>query len=92
MASWLREHSPRTFEELSIPLNLRQALTSASLSPNPPNLLITGPAGVGKTASWKLVARQMLGPSWKSTTHILQCRDISKTSGAMAKFENFLRP
>ena len=92
MASWLREHSPRTFEELSIPLNLRQALTSASLSPNPPNLLITGPAGVGKTASWKLVARQMLGPSWKSTTHILQCRDLAKTSGAMAKFENFLRP
>jgi DNA polymerase III delta prime subunit len=92
MASWLREHSPRTFEELSIPLNLRQALTSASLSPNPPNLLITGPAGVGKTASWKLVARQMLGPSWESTTHILQCRDLAKTSGAMAKFENFLRP
>ena len=92
MASWLRDYSPQTFEELSIPQNLCQALTSASLSPNPPNLLITGPAGVGKTASWKLVARQMLGPSWESTTHILQCRDLAKTSGAMAKFENFLRP
>ena len=92
MASWLSEHSPRTFAELSIPQNLRQALTSASLSPNPPNLLITGPAGVGKTASWKLVARQMLGPGWKSTTHILQCRDLARSSGAMAKFENFLRP
>ena len=92
MASWLSQHSPRTFAELSIPQNLRQALTSASLSPNPPNLLITGPAGVGKTASWKLVARQMLGPGWKSTTHILQCRDLARSSGAMAKFENFLRP
>ena len=92
MASWLSEHSPRTFEELAIPQNLRQALISASLSPNPPNLLITGPAGVGKTASWKLVARQMLGPGWTSTTHILQCRDLAKSSGAMAKFENFLRP
>jgi len=92
VASWLSEHSPETFEELAIPQNLRQALISASLSPNPPNLLITGPAGVGKTASWKLVARQMLGPGWKSTTHILQCRDLARTSGAMAKFENFLRP
>jgi DNA polymerase III delta prime subunit len=92
VASWLSEHSPRTFEELAIPQNLRQALISASLSPNPPNLLITGPAGVGKTASWKLVARQMLGPGWESTTHILQCRDLAKSSGAMAKFENFLRP
>ena len=92
MASWLSEHSPRTFEELSIPQNLRNSLTSASLSPNPPNLLITGPAGVGKTASWKLVARQMLGSGWESTTHVLQCRDLAKSSGAMAKFENFLRP
>jgi DNA polymerase III delta prime subunit len=92
VASWLSEHSPRTFEELAIPQNLRQALISASLSPNPPNLLITGPAGVGKTASWKLVARQMLGSGWESTTHILQCRDLAKSSGAMAKFENFLRP
>ncbi|MGY8644995.1 MAG: AAA family ATPase [Candidatus Poseidoniales archaeon] len=92
MASWLSEHSPQTFESLAIPQNLQQALTSASISPNPPNFLITGPAGVGKTASWKLVARQMLGPGWRSTTHILQCRDLARTSGAMAKFENFLRP
>ena len=92
MASWLSEHSPRTFEELAIPVNLRHTLTLASLSPNPPNFLITGPAGVGKTASWKLIARQMLGPGWHSTTHVLQCRDLAKSSGAMSKFENFLRP
>jgi len=92
VSSWLSEYSPQTFESLAMPQNLRQALTSASMSPNPPNFLITGPAGVGKTASWKLVARQMLGPGWRSTTHILQCRDLARTSGAMAKFENFLRP
>ena len=65
MASWLSEHSPQTFESLAMPQNLREALTSASMSPNPPNFLITGPAGVGKTASWKLIARQMLGPGWR---------------------------
>ena len=31
----------------------------------------------------------MLGPGWKSTTHILQARDLMRTRGAMAKFENF---
>jgi len=92
VASWLSEHSPQTFEGLAIPEKLRQTLTSASISATPPNFLITGPAGVGKTASWKLVARQMLGPGWRSTTHVLQCRDLARTSGAMAKFENFLRP
>ncbi len=92
MASWLSTHAPRTFDDLAVPTNIRESLRSASLSPEPPHLLITGPAGVGKTASWRLVARQMLGPGWKSTTHILQARDLLRTRGAMAKFEEFLRP
>lgn len=92
MASWLSTHAPRTFDDLAVPTNVREALRGVSLSPQPPHLLITGPAGVGKTASWRLVARQMLGPGWKSTTHILQARDLMRTRGAMAKFEEFLRP
>ncbi len=92
MASWLSIHAPLTFEELAVPEVVRQSLVSASLAPEPPHLLITGPSGVGKTASWRLVARQMLGPGWKSTTHVLQARDLVRTRGAMAKFEDFLRP
>ncbi len=92
MASWLSTHAPRTFDELAVPKGVRAALKSASLASEPPHLLITGPAGVGKTASWRLVARQMLGPGWKSTTHVLQARDLMRTRGAMAKFEEFLRP
>ena len=36
----------------------------------------------------------MLGkycPGWKSTTHVLQCRD-EKAKGLMGKFEEFLKP
>jgi len=92
VAGWLEYHAPRTFEELAVPITAREALLSSSISADPPHLLITGPAGVGKTASWKLVARQVLGPGWKSTTHVLQCRDLARQAGAMATFENFLRP
>ena len=28
----------------------------------------------------------------RSTTHVLQARDLAKTAGAMKKFEEFLRP
>ena len=76
MASWLSTHAPRTFDDLAVPKSVQQALKSASLATEPPHLLITGPAGVGKTASWRLVARQMLGPGWESTTHVLQARDL----------------
>jgi len=92
VASWLSTHAPHTFDELAVPKSAQEALKSASLATEPPHLLITGPAGVGKTASWRLVARQMLGPGWESTTHVLQARDLMRTRGAMAKFETFLRP
>ncbi|RJU83469.1 MAG: AAA family ATPase [Candidatus Poseidoniales archaeon] len=92
MPSWLISNAPQTFDEISIPKNVCKKLKAASLSLNPPHLLITGPAGVGKTISWKLYARQILGPGWKSTTHVLQCRDLVRQRGAMGKFEEFLKP
>ena len=92
MASWLVTEAPSRFEELAVPEAVKQTLLSTSTSVDPPHLLITGPAGVGKTACWRLFARQILGPGWKSTTHILQARDLARQRGAMATFEEFLRP
>jgi len=92
VASWLSTHAPRTFDELAVSDSIKQSLLNASIAADPPHLLITGPAGVGKTTSWRLVARQMLGPGWQSTTHVLQARDLVRTRGAMSKFEQFLRP
>jgi len=92
MASWLVTEAPSRFEELAVPEPVKQTLLSTSTSIDPPHLMITGPAGVGKTACWRLFARQILGPGWKSTTHILQARDLVRQRGAMATFEEFLRP
>ncbi|MEE2625256.1 MAG: AAA family ATPase, partial [Candidatus Thermoplasmatota archaeon] len=92
MASWLETEAPDRFDQLTVPEATQQALISYSLSPDPPHLLITGPAGVGKTTSWRLVARQILGPGWGSTTHVLQARNLIRQRGAMATFEEFLRP
>lgn len=92
MASWLVTEAPSRFEELAVPEAVKQTLLSTSTSADPPHLMITGPAGVGKTACWRLFARQILGPGWKSTTHILQARDLDRQRGAMATFEEFLRP
>ena len=92
MPSWLQTHAPKRFDELAAPESVRRALSSASLTGSPPHMLITGPAGVGKTAAWRLVARQVLGPGWRATTHVLQARDLAGTAGAMGKFEDFLRP
>ena len=92
MTSWLRAYAPRRFDELATTDAVRELLAQASLTANPPHLLLSGPSGVGKTAAWRLVARQVLGPGWRSTTHVLNARDLARTSGAMATFESFLRP
>ena len=92
MPSWLSIHAPKRFDQLAVPQKIRAQFIRASLSGDPPHLLITGPAGVGKTAAWRLVARQVLGPGWKSTCHVLQARDLSRQAGAMKNFEEFLRP
>ena len=83
MPSWLSIHAPKRFDQLAVPQKIRDQFIRASLSGDPPHLLITGPAGVGKTAAWRLVARQVLGPGWKSTCHVLQARDLSRQAGAM---------
>ncbi len=92
MESWLCAHSPKFFSELSIPLKYRETLINSSLDSNPPHILLAGPSGVGKTSTWKLLARQVLGPSWELSTHIFQARDMLNKSGAMKAFELFLRP
>ena len=92
MTVWLESYRPRYFTDLLTHPSVVEALTHLSLQANPPHLLLSGPVGCGKTAAYQLICRQVLGPSWRSTTHVLQARDIDKTSGAMATFEAFLRP
>lgn len=75
-----------------MPEAIQTNLQKVAVQANPPHLILAGPAGVGKTAAWRLIARQILGPSWKATTHILQARDLARSAGAMKTFEDFLRP
>lgn len=92
MASWLEKYPPRRFSELALDESTLETIERVSLQANPPHLLISGPPGSGKTATWNLIVRQVLGPAWRSTTHVLQAKDLVKSAGAMAAFESFLRP
>ena len=92
MTTWFSDKKPLLFSDLLLPDAVITSITRTALQANPPHLLLSGPSGSGKTAAWRLIARQVLGASWESRTHVLQARDLSRAAGAMAKFEEFLRP
>ena len=92
MSSWLVTKAPVRFDELLLPDAVKSTIERTAVQANPPHLLLSGPPGAGKTAAWRLIARQVLGPAWEARTHVLQARDLARTSGAMSKFEEFLRP
>ena len=92
MSSWLVSKAPLRFDELLYPESVRSTIERTAVHANPPHLLLSGPSGIGKTATWRLIAPQVLGPSWNARTHVLQARELDRTSGAMSKFEEFLRP
>ena len=88
---WLVRYRPTSFDDLIAPKSIRTQLVSGALSESPPHLLISGPPGCGKTTAWLMFVRQVLGPSWKGTTHIHQARDNARGK-ATATFTEFLQP
>ena len=83
MASWLETHPPRRFSDLALEESTIETIERVALQANPPHLLLSGPPGSGKTAAWRLIVRQVLGPSWRSTTHVLQAKDLAKSAGCL---------
>ena len=88
---WLVRYRPTSFDDWIAPEAIRTQLVAGAVSASPPHLLISGPPGCGKTTAWMMFARQVLGPSWKGTTHIYQARDRAKGK-ATAAFTEFIQP
>ncbi|SVD41349.1 uncharacterized protein METZ01_LOCUS394203, partial [marine metagenome] len=61
MPPWLEKYAPQIFAELALSESTRRTIESVAITSSPPHLVIAGPAGVGKTATWRLIARQVLG-------------------------------
>ena len=88
MSAWLVSKAPVRFVELLYPDAVKSTVERTAVQANPPHLLLSGPSGIGKTATWRLIARQVLGPSWNARTHVLQARDLARTSGQCQSSKN----
>jgi replication factor C small subunit len=73
---WTEKYRPKTLEDV---VNLKEIITSLTAflkSPaTMPHLLFAGRAGTGKTSVALCIARQLLGPNWRSYTLELNASD-----------------
>jgi replication factor C small subunit len=73
---WTEKYRPKTLKEV---VNLKKIITSLNTflksSATMPHLLFVGKAGTGKTSIALCIARQILGPNWRSYTLELNASD-----------------
>ena len=62
---WLEKYRPTTLDQVVGNEESTEKFTSIVASGNMPNLILSGPSGIGKTTIIMCLARQLLGPSFE---------------------------
>lgn len=58
---WVEKFRPKTFDELILPPRLSQQFREFVAAERMPNLLLSGPPGLGKTSAAKILSHEMIG-------------------------------
>mmetsp|Transcript_20386 Transcript_20386/g.29277 ORF Transcript_20386/g.29277 Transcript_20386/m.29277 type:complete len:181 (-) Transcript_20386:36-578(-) len=74
-APWIEKYRPQFLHEVVGNTEAVSRLAAISQVGNLPNIILAGPPGIGKTTSILCLAREMLGPSYKSAVLELNASD-----------------
>ena len=72
---WVEKYRPRTLKDVVGNSDTVQRLAAIAKDGNMPNLILSGPPGTGKTTSVHALARELLGPAYKSGVLELNASD-----------------
>ncbi len=73
---WIEKYRPASFDEILGQDQVISRLRSAARTGSLPHLLITGPAGTGKSAAVECVARELFGERAEENTTTIQASDL----------------
>jgi len=73
---WIEKYRPDSFEEIIGQEQVTAHLRSAAVSGNVPHLLLTGPAGTGKSAAVSCLARLLYGERSDENHTVIQTADL----------------
>ncbi|HOI39507.1 MAG TPA: replication factor C small subunit [Methanobacterium sp.] len=88
---WVEKYRPQTLEEVVGQDHIIQRLKQYVNEESMPNLMFTGPAGVGKTTTAIALAKAMLGEYWKQNFLELNASDARGIDTVRKDIKSFCR-
>ncbi|NHN60406.1 MULTISPECIES: replication factor C small subunit [Halorussus] len=88
---WIEKYRPGTLEEVAGHDDITERLRRYVERDDLPNLLFSGPAGVGKTTSAVAIAKQLYGDDWESNFLELNASDQRGIDVVRDRIKNFAR-
>ncbi len=88
---WIEKYRPRTLKEIVGQEHIIPRLKRYVEQKGMPNLLFTGPAGVGKTTAALALAKEILGENWRPNFLELNASDARGIDVVRTNIKNFCR-
>jgi len=85
---WIEKYRPKRIDSIILPENLKNNAVQIVKTKNLPNLILTGPPGIGKTTSIRCIARELYGKHYKQCVIELNASDDRgiKSAGDLYNF------
>ena len=88
---WIEKYRPKKFEEIKGQTKIIERVKAFVEAENLPHLLLSGPAGVGKTTLSLVIARELFGDSWKENVLELNASDERGIDVIRTKVKEFAK-
>ena len=86
---WVEKYRPTKIDDIVGNKDAVDRLTAIASTGNMPNLIFTGPPGIGKTTSVLCLAHTLLGPSYKDAVLELNASDDRGIDAVRNKIKMF---
>lgn len=91
LAIWTEKYRPKKFSEIRGQKDIVARIEALVKQKNMPHLLLSGPAGVGKSTLALVIARELFGESWRSNFLELNASDERGIDVVRHKVKDFAR-
>ena len=88
---WTEKFRPQTFEDIQGQKTIVQRIQAFVKQKNLPNILLAGPAGVGKSTIALVTAKVLFGPSWRQNFLELNASDARGIDVVRSTIKEFAR-